>query len=424
VIRWQELVSGIALWNNNRLLPKIAALILVLIAAVGAAADEIPDHSPQLLLNAQRLRRLKRDRQRQTQRWVNFENRVNSAADSPERGFELALYYAVTGDEARGKAAVQWALTHACESRQVALVLDWAAPVISSTERSNLQAQSCPSRGLENPAALRDAVFLKIAVGEDISTLVDGSRKQLTALLADGGFRDSAKLYAASEYMLAVRAVQHVDVREDDSTFFLQLPVEFLIAQEPGELDHPDWMTHIAALALVAIDPNLESSQFLQGWAIADRQMAREGPGVAYELLWADPYLPGIGYQNMNRWAYDARGHLFARMDWEPNSCHIEISANGVKEENCPSGWRETPTAFGRLLLLPMKEPCVELPHVQNGDSIIVWKLKPNEIIHTDLPNTDQVKQRKQQQGSSEADPAGLWHVPVNITGKVCTAGR
>jgi hypothetical protein len=29
--------------------------------------------------------------------------------ESSERGFELALYYAVTRDEARGKEAIQWA---------------------------------------------------------------------------------------------------------------------------------------------------------------------------------------------------------------------------------------------------------------------------------------------------------------------------
>jgi hypothetical protein len=271
---------------------------------------------------------------------------------------------------------------------------------------------------------LRDTVFLKIAADEDIATLVDDSRKQLTALLAAGGFQDAEKLYAASEYITAVRSTQHVDVREDDSSFFLQLPEEFLLAMKPSQLDNPGWMTHVAALALVALDPNLESSQFLQGWAIADRQMAREGPGVAYELLWADPYLPGIGYQNMNRWAYDAGGRLFARMDWEPNSCHIEISTSGVKEENCPPGWRDAPAKFGRLNLIPMGERCVELPPVQNGDAVIVWKLKPNETLRTERANIEQAKQRKQPPGTSEADPAGMWRVSVNITGRACRAAR
>jgi hypothetical protein len=337
--------------------------------------------------------------------------------DSPERGFELALFYAITGDLARGKEAVQWALAHACERRQAALVLDWTGELVSAGDRNRLAAPACPAgTGL---SALRNAVFLKIAMGKDISKLVDDSHKTVTDLLAAGGFQDARKLYAASEYIAAVRAARHVDVREDDSAFFLHLPEEFLLALKPAKLDQPDWMTHVAALALVALDPNLESSQFLQGWAMEDRQMIREGPGVAYELLWADPYLPGIGYQNMNRWVYDARGRLFARMNWEPDSCDIEISPAGVKEENCPPGWRDAPASFGRLTLIPMRARCVDVPHMQNGEATIIWNLKPNEPIRTETG-----KQHKEAAGASEADAAGMWRVSANIGGKACTAER
>ncbi|HMF78145.1 MAG TPA: hypothetical protein VK604_20980 [Bryobacteraceae bacterium] len=403
------------LWNNDRLLLKLAALVLALMPAVLTVAAEPPDRSPQLLLTSQRLRRLKRDRERQTTRWVNFENRVNAVPDSPERGFELALYYAITGNEIRAKEAVRWALAHGCERRQVALVLDWTRGLISAADRSALAAQVCPSNA--GTAAVRDAIFLKIAMGEDTSKIVEDSRKQVGPSLAAGGFQDAHELYAASEYIMAARAAQHLDVREDDSAFFLHLPVEFLLALKPGKLENPDWMTHVAALALVAIDPNLESSQYLQGWAIEDRKMVREGPGVAYELLWADSYLPGIGYQNTSRWIYDAHGRLFARMSWEPDSCFIEISVAGVTEQNCPPGWRDGPATIGQLRLIPMQEHCVELPRVQGNESVVVWKLKPNETVRY-----EQAKQRKQPQGSSEADAAGMWRVAPNIEGKACTA--
>ena len=75
--------------------------------------------TPKLLLTPQRLRRLQRDRERQTVRWLNFENRVESVPESPERGFELALYYAVTHDEKQGREAVQWALTLSAQQTQV-----------------------------------------------------------------------------------------------------------------------------------------------------------------------------------------------------------------------------------------------------------------------------------------------------------------
>jgi hypothetical protein len=71
-----------------------------------------------------------------------------------------------------------------------------------------------------------------------------------------------------------------------------------------------------------------------------------------------------------------------------------------------------------------MLERCMELPPVWNGDSLIVWKLKPHEIIHTEQANPEQPKQHKEPQGASEADAAGMWHVPMNITGKACTAAR
>ena len=43
------------------------------------------------------------DRQRQTPRWINFADRIENEPKSPERGFELALFYAVTGDESKGR---------------------------------------------------------------------------------------------------------------------------------------------------------------------------------------------------------------------------------------------------------------------------------------------------------------------------------
>ena len=60
---------------------------------------------------------------------------MQTVADSPERGFELALYYAITEEEAKGREAVEWVLAHPCEQRQVALVLDWAGQLISEGQK-------------------------------------------------------------------------------------------------------------------------------------------------------------------------------------------------------------------------------------------------------------------------------------------------
>ncbi len=46
---------------------------------------------PRLILTAQRLRLLKRERERESQRWRQFELLVKGSANLPEPGFALAL---------------------------------------------------------------------------------------------------------------------------------------------------------------------------------------------------------------------------------------------------------------------------------------------------------------------------------------------
>ena len=375
-------------------------------------AEDAPDHSPHLLLTAQRLRRLKRDRERQTVRWTNFENRVQSAPDSPERGFELALYYAVTGNEKRGREAVQWSLAHLCERRQAALVMDWADALASPDERRQLRNAACQPDAGSEIERLRNQLFLDIS-RQKVTDIDEAGKSAVLESIENGKFADARQLYAACEYLSAARTNLHVDLREDAKQFFLELPTEFVLALKPEAVEHPDWTTHIAALALVALDPNLEGSQYVQGWAMEDRQMIREGRGVAYEFLWADPYLPGVGYQNLDPWVYDSAGRLLARSDWTPNACWIDISTGGVQEENCPPKWRETVVSFGHLRLVPMTGPCTELPQRKNNETAIIWRLRPNHSI---------TYVEDKQQRSAQADTAGLWRAPPNVGGKVCVA--
>lgn len=381
--------------------------------------EESVPHTPKLLLTAQRLRRLERDRTRQTVRWTNFDNRVNTVPDSPERGLELALYYAITHDEKRGSEAVAWALAHPSERRQVAFVLDWCAALISANDKQRLvAASSAPGTGSKSSIGeqARDALFLAIALDRDLTEAASPEWKQVLDELRGGAFEDGAALFAACEYLTAVRSAQHVDLRRDDPKFFLGLPVEFLLSLRPPKVQSPDRMTHLAALALVALDPNSESAQFLQGWAIEDRQMLRDGPGVAEELLWADPYLPGVGYQNLDPWIYDTHGRLFARSAWTADACWIALSSSGVDQENCPNGWQSKATDFGHLTLIPVAGRCLDVPRrTHNNDAAILWKLAPRQ------PLSYVSAGRKEQ---AEADRTGLWRVPENAEGQVCTLDK
>lgn len=362
------------------------ALSLFLLSTSALDADEL-QHVPKLLLNARRLHRLQLDRDRQTIRWVDFETRVRSVADSPERGFELALYYAVTHNEQRGKEAIAWALAHACDPRQFAWILDWCGELMSSEQRKKLEASGCAMPAMDP--------------------------KELVRSLENGGFANAQALYADCEYLIALRASGGGDPRESAVHFFSGLPIEFLLSLKPEQVEHPNWRTHVAALTLVAVDPNLEGSQYLQAWAIEDRQMIREGPGVAYEFLWADPYLPGVGYQNLEPWFYDTGGPLFARRSWDPQACWIAISSNGIKEENCPSGWRDQSVSFGHLLLIPMTDRCVEIPALPQSNAAILWRLKPGQTV---------VYREVKRSRPALADSIGMVRVSAQVAGKVCAA--
>ncbi len=363
-----------------------------------AAVDNAPPQSPpQLLLSAKLLRRLKRDRDRQTVRWIAFENRVKTVPDSPERGFELALYYAITADAASASDAITWAASHPCERRQRALIQDWVG---------NVTDVPCPST-----ASLRDQIFQAINSGSSLDALIHSVRTQLIPQLASSALSNPADFYAMAEILAVLRARNSEDLRNAAPQFFRNLPVEFLLSLKPQQVQKPEWMTHAAALALVSLDPNLEASQFLQGWALEDSQTVREGPGVAYELLWADPYLPGIAYQNLDPWFYDEdAGRLFARSDWTPKACWIAISRDVVNEINCPAGWREATTHFGTLTLMPAPLKCFEIPKEEPHATTILWKLTPGQaIVYHD-----------QRDVTAHAGVSGMWRPGVNVEGRVC----
>jgi len=386
------------------------AILLAMLGGLTATAEETVAHEPKLLLTSKLSKRLTRDRERSTPRWINFENRVKSVPDSSERGFELALYFAITKDAARGHEAVAWALAHPTETRQRALVLDWCGEVATAEERAALSANQPVVPAMTTFQARRDCLFSRLASGRD-AALCSGQDLE-TASLA----RDGAELYAACEYFFARRMSGEEDQRRQDPQFFQHLPVEFLLARKPQELEHPDWLSHAAALALVTLDPNLEASQFLQGWAVEDRQTIHDGPGVAYELLWADPYLPGIAYQNLDPWLYQLEtASLFARSDWNTDACWVSITTRGVEQQGCPAGWEQQTVNFGSLKLMPATGKCWEIARQDIRDSIVFWKLKPEEkLVYRESKDNKEV--------TAHADAAGMWHPGTNVEGKVCQA--
>ena len=139
--------------------------------------------------------------------------------------------------------------------------------------------------------------------------------------------------------------------------------------------------------------------------------MLREGPGVAYELMWADPYLPGIAYENMDPWVYDPSGLLFARTGWEANACWLHVTPSGGEQKNCDETKFAQPGQFGTLTLVRFAGKCSVLEPHKNRDSVAVWKLPPNARLSYEVDR---------QHLRSTADAAGVWLVPNEISGRVC----
>ena len=91
----------------------LAVLTLPLVPAGAQTPSEqyrVYNDAPRILLRPQRLRLLRRERERQSVRWMQFHALLSGGAPMPEPGFAEALAFAVSGDKASGRKAVDWAL--------------------------------------------------------------------------------------------------------------------------------------------------------------------------------------------------------------------------------------------------------------------------------------------------------------------------
>lgn len=369
------------------------------------------DTSPRLLLTARRLRRLKLDRERNTARWSNFGHRVKAVPDSSQRGFELALYGIVAGDAPSCEGAIQWGLKHKSEYRQTALIADWCQAQISESDRVALLADP-PAFQPDRPfTSARNVLFSQIARGEGSR---DGAKEQWSRLLPLIE-RDPRvclpEAYALFEFLDAANTNFRVDLRQDDAQLFSNFPLLLLLSLHPKEVERPQWKQRMGGLMMVNLDPNLQASSFVQGWALEDPRMVLDGPGVAYEFLWANPYLPGLGYYNMSRWFYDpVSGLLLARQSWDANSCWVSIFHGKVDTLQCAGDILNVPAKFGKLTLMPMKEKCAEIS-AQPGEAVILSQLHPGAKLAWEA-NGEKYK--------TQADASGLALVSMSAAGRVC----
>ncbi len=336
---------------------RFAALILCLLtgAAVAQTTEEyrVYNDHPRLFLTAQRLRLLKRERDRDSMRWRQYSLLVQAAAEMPEPGFALALDYAVTGDDSFGKRAVDWAVGPGTDLRQLALVYDWCQAVLHPAQSKALVAKIRRLMEQRRPASLparRDRVLAAIAIadlnqhGEEPvlrETFEDWWQGQLAPTLADGRtVIPMHELYALLEIMHALHDNLKVEMRDAAPEFFRELPKYEIMGNYPAPLAAPEneyripvytgagqpdtdhaALARAAGLSMVAYDNNAFENQYLQGWLIQDRFMMQGTFGAPYEFLWANPYQPGLSYFQLSVLYHNPKsGTLFVRSNWEDDA--------------------------------------------------------------------------------------------------------
>lgn len=351
--------------------PAILLTVAAMFLPATARAQDAPSNDPivvssehpRLFLRPARLRLLRRERERASLRWEQFQTLMAGNAAMPEPGFAFALYYQIAGDKDAGRKAIAWALGPEADLRQMALVFDWCYDLMSAAERRNFAArlEKNETTALPDPGApasvptMRSLTLADIALFDEVPNQPSVTnpvapqrelqqiihswweRAVVPAIQAGGNpiRRDDA--YAFYELLHAVQDNIKIDLRENAAAFFKDFPIEHLLSYYPAPYQAPEndyyigaertpgepdlklaALSRAAELAMVAYDPNAPETQVLQGWLMHDKYLMRSAFGAPYEFLWANPYQPGLSYYHVPLVFYaPERARLFIRSSWE-----------------------------------------------------------------------------------------------------------
>lgn len=338
--------------------------ILALAALAGAGAGlaqaqeidyQLYNEPPRLLLNQRRLRLLKRERERESMRWQQFDALMRGKARMSEPGFALALWGVVAGQPDVCQQAAEWAAranpAEAGQLRQIALVYDWCQGNAGERLNSLMVRKLASSLGdrTEDAKGIRARVFAALAIADlepraaqdYLKFAVEGWwMKKVTPRLkvGDSPFAARPDLYAMAEILHVIRDNLRVDLREGLGRWFEELAALELLSYYPQPWPAPEneyripayWtpgdpdlreaaLGRAAELALVAFDANAQAHQFLQGWLMMDRFLMRGEFGITYEFLWANPYQPGLSFTYMPD-LFHGRGRLLVRSSWDEDA--------------------------------------------------------------------------------------------------------
>ena len=426
-----------------------AALASLLLAGAALGQDEnvrVDTPHPRLFLTAQRLRRLRRERERQSLRWNQFNLLMAGKAPMPEPGFAGALYYQVAGDTASGRQAIAWALGPATDLRQLALVFDWCQDLLGDAQSKTLAAKI--ARGIQlsrrdtSVAAVRSRLLAAVALSGHLPAVPENElsavlhqwwRGAILPALKSGRLaltRDDS--YPLMEILHAVRDNLIVDLREDAPQFFSDLPNvqilsyypatypagenEYRIPAGPHPAAEPDLrraaLSRAAEFAMIAYDSNAPGSQILQGWLLNDNFLLRGTFGAPYEFLWANPYQPGLSFHQAPLVFHDRQfGRLFARSSWEESAAwlgsfrgELQLFHEGAVTSLDPRA-AEEPLDLGRAIVVfaaGARKFTVKAP---DKTSVFVVGLEPRRRYLIEIDDEEMAE--------AQTDPGGILEIDV-----------
>jgi hypothetical protein len=181
-------------------------------------------------------------------------------------------------------------------------------------------------------------------------------------------------------------------------------------------------LSRAAELAMVAYDSNVASSQLLQGWVTNDRFLMRGTYGIPYELLWANPYQPGLSYYHVPLALHDEiGGQLFVRSSWEDDASWIgffggqlQLFKDGGVTQVDPGTAREPLDIDAAIVFFARasKRFSVARPDKKENDAaVFIVGLDPGHSYHVEVDGEEMTEER--------ADPGGIVYLPAVPEGGV-----
>jgi hypothetical protein len=246
--------------------------------------------------------------------------------------------------------------------------------MISGDDKSQLVAKlqraAADPRPVKTLLDARARIFAAVALADAqpaagekaLQTVFDGFWNGFIASLRNAKSAVSnADAYAMLEILHVVRDNLNFDLRETFPEWFRQYPLLHLLAHYPAPWPAaenefripadetiaktgPDVrkasLSRAAELAMVAYDANAASSQLLQGWVTNDRFLMRGTYGIAYELLWANPYQPGLSYYHVPLALHDEIGGSYSCARRGKTMHHGSVSSAASCSSSRMAAWR------------------------------------------------------------------------------------